>query len=89
MYEQALDRIACALGGKAVLPPAFQDIPGMLASHDWRMRHAGLVAIAAIAEGTNRVMQNELGKIVEYAPSTILCRRGTFHSSLFMWALAW
>ena len=24
MYEQSLDRLACAVGGRAVLPPAFQ-----------------------------------------------------------------
>jgi len=48
-----------------VLPPAFQYIPAMLASHDWRLRHAGLMAIAAIAEGTNKVMQHELGKVVD------------------------
>ncbi|KAF8735083.1 hypothetical protein AX14_002755 [Amanita brunnescens Koide BX004] len=65
LYEQSLDRLACALGGRAVLPPAFQYIPSMLASFDWRARHAGLMAIAAIGEGTGRVMQNELGKIVE------------------------
>ncbi|KAI0090866.1 ARM repeat-containing protein [Irpex rosettiformis] len=65
VYEQALDRISIALGGKAVLPPAFQYIPGMLVNHDWRLRHAGLMAIAAIAEGTNKVMQKELGKVVE------------------------
>ncbi|KAI0350577.1 ARM repeat-containing protein [Trametes cingulata] len=64
-YEHALDRLACALGGGAVLPPAFAFIPAMLASHDWRLRHAGLMAIAAIAEGTSKVMQQELGKIVE------------------------
>ena len=57
--------MAIALGGKAVLPPAFQYIPGMLVSHDWRLRHAGLMAIAAIAEGTNKVMQKELDKVVE------------------------
>jgi hypothetical protein len=81
VYEQSLDRLACALGGKHVLPPAFQYIPSMLASYDWRVRHAGLMAIAAIGEGTSKVsgfsvcrvsrtivfqvMQNELGKIVE------------------------
>jgi hypothetical protein len=65
MYEQSLDRIACALGGRAVLPPAFQQIPSMLASYDWRARHAGLIAVASIAEGTGKVMLNELGKIVE------------------------
>ncbi|KAL1940497.1 hypothetical protein VTO73DRAFT_9069 [Trametes versicolor] len=64
-YEHSLDRIACALGGGAVLPPAFTFIPAMLASHDWRLRHAGLMAIAAIAEGTSKVMQQELAKIVE------------------------
>ena len=37
----------------------------MLASHDWRLRHAGLMAIAAIAEGTSKVMQQELGKVIE------------------------
>lgn len=30
IYEQSLDRLACAVGGKAVLPAAFQMIPGML-----------------------------------------------------------
>ncbi|PIL26735.1 hypothetical protein GSI_11149 [Ganoderma sinense ZZ0214-1] len=64
-YEHSLDRVACALGGAAVLPPAFSFIPAMLASHDWRLRHAGLMAIAAIAEGTSKVMQQELGKVIE------------------------
>lgn len=27
----------------------------MLANYDWRLRHAGLMAIAAIAEGTSKV----------------------------------
>lgn len=65
VYEQSLDRLACAVGGKAVLPAAFQHIPGMLASHDWKLRHAGLMAIASVAEGTSKVMQNELGKVVD------------------------
>ncbi|KAF9521782.1 armadillo-type protein [Crepidotus variabilis] len=65
LYEQAIDRLACALGGRSVLPPAFQYIPSMMASYDWRVRHAGLMAIAAIGEGTGRVMQKELGKVVD------------------------
>ncbi|KAJ7634928.1 armadillo-type protein [Roridomyces roridus] len=65
MYEQSLDRLACAVGGRSVLPPAFQYIPSMMASYDWRVRHAGLMAVAAIAEGTAKVMENELGKVVE------------------------
>jgi hypothetical protein len=27
----------------------------MMASYDWRVRHAGLMAIAAIGEGTGKV----------------------------------
>jgi hypothetical protein len=65
MYEQALDRLSCALGGKVVLGPAFQYIPSMLSNFDWRVRHAGLMAIAAVAEGGSEVMQGELGKVVE------------------------
>ncbi|KAJ7594828.1 armadillo-type protein [Mycena floridula] len=65
LYEQSLDRFACALGGKAVLPSTFQYIPSMLASYDWRTRHAGLMSIACIAEGTGKIMQNELGKVVD------------------------
>jgi len=37
------------------LPSAFQYIPSMLASYDWRLRHAGLMAIAAIGEGMSKV----------------------------------
>ncbi|KAG6876222.1 hypothetical protein C0993_004847, partial [Termitomyces sp. T159_Od127] len=65
LYEQSLDRLAIAMGGRAVLPPAFQYIPSMLASYDWRVRHAGLMAIAAIGEGTSKVMLEQLGKVVE------------------------
>ena len=35
--------------------PAFQYIPSMLVSYDWRVRHAGLMAIAAVAEGGSQV----------------------------------
>jgi hypothetical protein len=38
VYEQSVDRLARALGGNAVLPPALQYIPSMLASYDWRLR---------------------------------------------------
>lgn len=55
LYEQSLGRLASALGGEAVLPPTFQFIPSMLAAHDWRPRHAGLMAIAAIIQGTFEV----------------------------------
>ena len=67
VYEQALDRLACAVGGKAVLPAAFQHIPGMLASHDWKLRHAGLMAIASVAEGTSKVII-----LLTHAPGCVL-----------------
>ena len=66
MYEQSLDRLACEVGRKAVLLAAFQHIPGMLMSHDWKLHQAGLMAIASVAEGMSKVMQNELGKVFEY-----------------------
>jgi hypothetical protein len=28
----------------------------MLASHDWKLRHAGFMAIASVAEGTSKVI---------------------------------
>lgn len=64
VFEQALDRLACAFAGKPILALAFQTIPGMLASHDWRLRHGALMSIAAMAEGGARVMEAELDKIV-------------------------
>ncbi|TFK64924.1 ARM repeat-containing protein [Pluteus cervinus] len=42
----------------------FMHIPSMMASYDWQMRHAGLMAIAAIGEGTGKVMQNELEQVI-------------------------
>ena len=58
------------LGGKALLPVAFMYIPALLASHDWMQRHAGLMAIAAIAEGTHQIMEKELGNVVSYVRPT-------------------
>ncbi len=49
----------------------------MLAGHDWRLRHAGLMAIAAIAEGTSKTMQQELEKVIEYV--TMLSHQHCFN----------
>ncbi|KZP19918.1 hypothetical protein FIBSPDRAFT_954981 [Athelia psychrophila] len=57
-YESSLDRLTCALGGRAVLPPAFQYIPSMLASYDRWLRDA-------MGKGMSKVMVHELGKLVE------------------------
>ncbi|KIM77399.1 hypothetical protein PILCRDRAFT_825362 [Piloderma croceum F 1598] len=49
MCEQSLARLAAALGTKLLFPPVFDYMPSMLGNHDWRMRHAALVAIGKIA----------------------------------------
>ncbi|CAG8478858.1 3893_t:CDS:10 [Diversispora eburnea] len=63
--EHAMDRLARNLGGKAVLPISFQYIPAMLSSAKWEERHAALMAISAIGEGCVKIMEAELGKIIE------------------------
>ncbi|PVU97624.1 hypothetical protein BB561_000436 [Smittium simulii] len=67
--EQALDRLACSLGGKQLLPTAFQHIPTMLNAPEWQKRHAALMAISAIAEGSYKIMKGELQNIL-----TLICQ---------------
>ncbi|KAF9978604.1 hypothetical protein BGZ73_001520 [Actinomortierella ambigua] len=62
--EHAMDRLARALGGKAMLPVSFVFIPQMLASENWKARHAALMAVSAIGEGCVRIMEAELGKVI-------------------------
>ncbi|KAJ3394051.1 Importin-5 [Lobulomyces angularis] len=62
--EQAMDRISRALGGRIVLPITFTIIPQLLGSARWQNRHAGLMAISAIAEGCQAIMAAELDKII-------------------------
>ncbi|PKC17490.1 ARM repeat-containing protein [Rhizophagus irregularis] len=63
--EHAMDRLARNLGGKAILPITFNYIPSMLGSERWEQRHAALMAISAIGEGCVKIMEAELGKILE------------------------
>jgi importin-5 len=79
LCEQSLSRIATALGRKFLLPLAFERIPRMIVSHDWRARHAGLIAMGKIAASAKTlslnsiedlfdemyVVHDELGKIIE------------------------
>lgn len=62
--EQALDRLARKLGGKTLLPPAFQWLPKLMASENWQERHAALMALSSIAEGCEKIMRQELGKVL-------------------------
>jgi len=63
--EQTMDRLANKLGGQAVLPPTFNWLPRMIASGAWRDRHAALMAISAISEGCQDLMEGELDKVLE------------------------
>ena len=64
--QEGLDRLALALGGGTVAPLASEALPGLLASGDWRARHAALVCLAQIAEGCARVMVAQLGPLVDF-----------------------
>ncbi|KAG8968327.1 hypothetical protein FRC03_007786 [Tulasnella sp. 419] len=64
-YEESLDRSAVALGGAAILPSVFQYVPDMLNSNDWQQRHAGLMAISCVAEGTAPVLQKDIGIVIQ------------------------
>lgn len=62
--ESSLDRLACGLGGKTVLPYIISTIPSMLANSDWKQRHAALMAISAIGEGCHKQMATMLDDIM-------------------------
>ncbi|QSL64408.1 hypothetical protein MERGE_001709 [Pneumocystis wakefieldiae] len=63
--EQAMDRLARKLGGKVLLPIAFQWLPSLISSQNWNQRHASLMAISAIAEGCEKIMKAELGQVLD------------------------
>ncbi|KAM9820263.1 importin-5 [Neosynchiropus ocellatus] len=67
--ESALDRIACGLGGKIILPMIKQHIMQMLQNPDWKYRHAGLMALSAIGEGCHQQMEAILNDIVSFVLS--------------------
>ncbi|EDO35645.1 predicted protein [Nematostella vectensis] len=63
--ESSLDRLACALGGKTILPHITATIPQMLNNPDWRYRHAGLMAISAVGEGCQKQMEALLQSVTD------------------------
>ncbi|XP_014231665.1 importin-5 [Trichogramma pretiosum] len=63
--ESALDRLACGLGGKTMLPHVVSNIPTMLRSPDWKYRHAALMAVSAVGEGCHKQMESILPQIME------------------------
>lgn len=62
--ESSLDRLACGLGGKTVLPHVINAIPAMLSHSDWKQRHGALMAISAIGEGCHKQMEAMLDNIM-------------------------
>lgn len=62
--ESSLDRLACGLGGKCVLPHVMNSLPGMLGHGDWKQRYAALMAISAIGEGCLKQMEAMLDQIM-------------------------
>lgn len=62
--ESSLDRLACGLGGKMVLPHVMNALPAMLSHSDWKQRYAALMAISAIGEGCHKKMEAILDQIV-------------------------
>lgn len=64
MAESALDRLACGLGGKTVLPHIIKILPAMLSHSDWKQRYAALMAISAVGEGSHKQMEAMLDDIM-------------------------
>ncbi|KAG7304294.1 hypothetical protein JYU34_011235 [Plutella xylostella] len=62
--ESALDRMCCGLGGKSMLGLIVEQVPGMLASEDWRRRHAALMAVSSAGEGCHKQMEQMLEQVV-------------------------
>lgn len=63
--EASLDRMATALGGKAVWPLAKQRIAQLLANtQQWQHRHAAIMALSCIGEGCKKSMEPSISEIV-------------------------
>lgn len=58
-------------GGKIILPLVTRSIPGMLASPDWKQRHAALMAVSAIGEGCQKQMETMLPQIMDGVPGVM------------------
>ncbi|XP_071481332.1 importin-5-like [Diadema antillarum] len=63
--ESALDRFACGIGGKTMLPHIIAIVPSLLQNEDWKSRHAALMAISAVGEGCHNQMEAVLEKVVD------------------------
>ncbi|GJN23631.1 hypothetical protein PR202_gb11295 [Eleusine coracana subsp. coracana] len=62
--QECLDRLAIAVGGNTILPVAAELLPSFFSSEEWKRRHAALMTIAQIAEGSAKVMIKNLEQVV-------------------------
>ena len=62
--EEALDRLAIAMGGKTMVPVLFENIQRLIKSADWKHRHAALMAISQSGEGCEKQMASNLEQIL-------------------------
>ncbi|XP_019224625.1 PREDICTED: importin-5-like [Nicotiana attenuata] len=62
--KKCLGRFSKALGGKTVAPIAIEQLSAYLDAPEWEKRHAALIALAYIAEGSSKVMIKYLEQIV-------------------------
>ncbi|WWC71553.1 uncharacterized protein I206_105511 [Kwoniella pini CBS 10737] len=62
--EEALDRLAHALGGSTILPALSSQVETLLTQPDWRCRYCALVAIAAVAEGCLEELQPRIRDVL-------------------------
>jgi len=73
--EEALDRLAIALGGKAMMPVLFGIIQEWFPSDDWKKRHAALMAISQSGEGC----EAQMAKQTLFSPRKDSCHGKRFH----------
>ena len=60
-----MDRLACALGGKTMLPHILTNVNSMLSHADWKYRYAGLMTLSSTAEGAHKQMESYLDQMVD------------------------
>lgn len=63
--EDALDRIAMALGGQQVLQSAFQKITAMLGSKEWKPKYAATSALGTLAQACMEQWKGDIDGIMQ------------------------
>ncbi|KAF1771391.1 hypothetical protein GCK72_003217 [Caenorhabditis remanei] len=62
--ESAIDRVACCINGKTMLPVFLPLVEKLLTNDDWKMKHAALRAFSAVGEGCQRSMEPHIEQIM-------------------------